>query len=103
MQRFLRLSAVEAEAAMKPQLVDGKWKQPMISGRKIAMIKKNAERNGLVGSWVEGQGGWLEAWDRQQKHHVMKPPKGHLRERNLFDRCVVFASLYCWYLRTERV
>ncbi|DBA02059.1 TPA: hypothetical protein N0F65_000306 [Lagenidium giganteum] len=86
MARILRMSAAEAEAAMKPQLVGGKWKQPMISGRKIAMIKKHAERNNLVGQWVEGQGGWLASWDRAQKHHVMRPPKGHKNERNEFER-----------------
>lgn len=88
MQRFLRMTAAEAEAAMKPSFVDGKWKQPLISGRKIAMVKKHAARNGLLGQWVPGEGGWLEGWDRQQKHHVMRPPKGHLNQRNEFDRCV---------------
>ncbi|RLN13932.1 hypothetical protein BBJ28_00013929 [Nothophytophthora sp. Chile5] len=86
MQRFIRLTAAEAEAAMKPALVDGKWKQPVISGRKIAMVKKHALRNGLVGAWVEGQGGWLETWDRPQKHHVMRPLKGHKNQRDEFDR-----------------
>jgi hypothetical protein len=89
MQRFLRMTATEAEAAMKPRLVDGKWKQPFLSNRQIALVKKNAIRNGLVGQWVEGQGGWLESWDRPQKHHVMRPPKGHKNERNEFDRFVV--------------
>ncbi|GMF26098.1 unnamed protein product [Phytophthora lilii] len=88
MQRFLRLSAAEAEAAMKPRLVDGKWKQPLISGRKVAMVKKHAARNGLVGTWEEGKGGWLETWDRAQKHHVMRPLKGHKNQRNEFERCV---------------
>ncbi|KAF1772488.1 hypothetical protein GQ600_16453 [Phytophthora cactorum] len=85
-QRFLRMSAVEAEAAMKPRLLDGKWKQPLISGRKIAMVKKHAARNGLVGTWEEGKGGWLETWDRPQKHHVMRPLKGHKNQRNEFER-----------------
>ncbi|TMW69374.1 hypothetical protein Poli38472_001530 [Pythium oligandrum] len=85
-QRFLRMSAAEAEAAMKPHLVEGKWKQPLLSRRKIAMVKKHAEQNGLVGQWIEGQGGWLEGWDRPQKHHVMRPPKGHLHQRNEFER-----------------
>lgn len=88
MERFLRMTAVQAEAAMKPQFVEGKWKQPVISGRKIALIKKHAVRNGLVGQWVEGQGGWLETWNRAEKHHVMRPPKGHLNQRNEFDRYV---------------
>lgn len=96
MEKFLRLTATQVEAAMKPTLVDGKWKQPLISGRKIALIKKNAVRNGLVGQWVEGQGGWLDAWNRAEKHHVMRPPKGHLRERNEFDRCVLRSSC-CYY------
>ncbi|RLN88856.1 hypothetical protein BBJ28_00011128 [Nothophytophthora sp. Chile5] len=94
MQRFIRLTAAEAEAAMKPALVDGKWKQPAISGRKIALVKKHALRNGLVGAWVEGQGGWLETWDRPQKHHVMRPLKGHKNQRNEFDRCVLHLSIY---------
>jgi hypothetical protein len=92
-QRFLRLSAAEAEAAMKPSLLDGKWKQPLISGRKIAMVKKHAARNGLVGSWEAGKGGWLETWDRPQKHHVMRPLKGHKNQRNEFDRCVIRLQL----------
>uniref|UniRef100_A0AAV1TUL1 Large ribosomal subunit protein mL59 domain-containing protein n=1 Tax=Peronospora matthiolae TaxID=2874970 RepID=A0AAV1TUL1_9STRA len=86
MQRFLRLNAAAAEAAMKPQLVDGKWKQPLLSGRKVAMVKKHASRNGLLGTWEEGRGGWLETWDRPQKHHVMRPLKGHKNQRNEFDR-----------------
>jgi hypothetical protein len=86
LQRFLRLTAVEAEAAMKPQLVDGKWKQPLLSRRKIAIVKKHAVKNGRVGEWVEGEGGWLETWDAPLKHHVMRPPKGHLNQRNEFDR-----------------
>ncbi|RLN54133.1 hypothetical protein BBJ29_008477 [Phytophthora kernoviae] len=86
MQRFIRLSAAEAEAAMKPKLVEGKWMQPMISGRKVAMVKKHALRNGLVGTWEEGKGGWLESWDRPQKHHVMRPLKGHKNQRNEFER-----------------
>ena len=89
MQRFLRLSAAAAEAAMKPQLVDGKWKQPLLSGRKVAMVKKHASRNGLLGTWEEGRGGWLETWDRPQKHHVMRPLKGHKNQRNEFDRWVI--------------
>lgn len=88
MEQFLRMTAAQAEAAMKPTLVGGKWKQPLIPGRKVALIKKHAVRNGLVGQWVEGQGGWLETWDRAEKHHVMRPPKGHLNQRNEFDRCV---------------
>ncbi|KAJ0402705.1 hypothetical protein P43SY_007847 [Pythium insidiosum] len=86
MQRFLRMSVAEAEAAMKPHLVDGKWKQPLLSRRKIAMVKKHAVQNGLVGQWVEGQGGWLPTWDRAEKHTVMRPPKGHINERNEFER-----------------
>ncbi|KAI9895915.1 hypothetical protein PsorP6_019059 [Peronosclerospora sorghi] len=86
MQRFLRMTSAEAEAAMKPRMVDGKWKQPLTSGRKIAMVKKHAIRNGLVGTWQEGKGGWLETWDRPQKHYVMRPPKGHKRERNELER-----------------
>ncbi|GAB9465583.1 hypothetical protein Gpo141_00002987 [Globisporangium polare] len=86
MEQFLRMTAAQAEAAMKPTLVGGKWKQPLIPGRKVALIKKHAVRNGLVGQWVEGQGGWLETWDRAEKHHVMRPPKGHLNQRNEFDR-----------------
>ncbi|CAI5724370.1 unnamed protein product [Hyaloperonospora brassicae] len=86
MQRFLRLSAAEAEAAMQPTLVAGKWKQPLLSGRKVALVKKHAARNGLLGTWEAGKGGWLETWDRPQQHHVMRPPKGHKNQRNEFDR-----------------
>lgn len=86
MERFLRMTAAEAGAALKPALVDGKWKRPLLSGRKAALVKKQAARNGLVGQWVPGEGGWLEAWDRAQKHHVMRPPKGHKHQRNEFDR-----------------
>lgn len=96
MEQFLRMTAVQAEAAMKPTLVGGKWKQPLISGRKVALIKKHAVRNGLVGQWVEGQGGWLETWGRAEKHHVMRPPKGHLNQRNEFDRCVFIFAILLW-------
>ena len=88
-QRFLRLSAAEAEAAMRPTLVAGKWKQPLLSGRKVAMVKKHAARNGLLGTWEAGKGGWLETWDRPQQHHVMRPLKGHKNQRNEFDRYVM--------------
>lgn len=87
-QRLVRMTAVEAEAAMKPQFLDGKWKQPALSRRKIAMVKKHAEKSGLVGQWVIGEGGWLQTWDRPAKNSVMRPPKGHKHERNEFDRYV---------------
>lgn len=93
MERFLRMTAAEAGAALKPSLVDGKWKRPLLSGRKAALVKKQAARNGMLGQWVPGEGGWLEAWDRPQKHHVMRPPKGHLNQRNEFDRHVVYCCV----------
>ncbi|KAF0717571.1 hypothetical protein DYB37_002079 [Aphanomyces astaci] len=86
MQRFLQLSAEEASLALRPTLVKGRWKNPMISLRQQATVKKVAIQNGTVGSWTPGQGGWLEAWDTQKKHTVMRPPKGHANERREEDR-----------------
>merc|ERR1711920_611778 len=86
MNRFLKMTAEDASMALRPKLVDGKWKKPMISKRQQSFIKKQAAKNGLMGQWVPGQGGWLMAWETPDAHRVMRPPKGHLRHRNVAER-----------------
>ena len=86
MQRFLRASAVEAGEMLRPTLVDGQWRRPLISKRKAAALRKTAIRNGTYGNWVEGCGGWLRDWDPVAQHTVPNPPRLHSNMRNLDDR-----------------
>nr|CCA22383.1 conserved hypothetical protein [Albugo laibachii Nc14] len=86
LRRMLRLSAEEAGAALRPSFVDGKWRQPLLSSRRAVMLKKRAQAGNLVGKWIVGHGGWLPEWDKPNKHHVMRPPKGHKNERNVHER-----------------
>lgn len=86
LRRMLRLSAEEAGAALRPTFVDGKWRQPLLSSRRAVMLKKRAQAENLVGKWIVGHGGWLPEWDKPNKHHVMRPPKGHKNQRNVHER-----------------
>lgn len=89
LRRIVQLPAEQAGAALRPKFVQGKWKRPMLSGRKAMQLKQKAKENDLLGNWIVGQGGWLPQWDKPNKHRVMRPPKGTKHERNELQRFVI--------------
>lgn len=45
------------------------------------MLRKRAIIEGTFGSWSPIHGGWLPEWDEPVKVPLLKPNKGHKRER----------------------
>ena len=79
MNRF-RTSARLAEA-LKPQLVDGKWRKPKVSARYANRLRKEAIVAGRYGTFVEGEGGWDWRWDKRQAMRVTMTPKLSKQQR----------------------
>lgn len=52
-----------------------------MSRRKAADLRKLALKDGTFGSFTPMQGGWDPAWDAPRKIFMLRPYKGHKRER----------------------
>lgn len=68
-------------AALKPRKVETKdghrWRAPELTAMKAKKLKKRI---------IAAGGEWDRSWEKQKKLWVMRPPKGHLHERNKQDR-----------------
>jgi hypothetical protein len=87
--RALRLLAAHGGAALRPSLDKGKYIAPLVPRRIAADVRKRAIVQGTYGSFSLPVGGWDPAWDETKKMFVMRPYKGHLRDRNRKERCVL--------------
>ena len=56
LSRSVKLISEHGAAALRPQLEGGKWRAPLVSKRKAAVIRKQALLNGTVGSFDAAQG-----------------------------------------------
>lgn len=66
----------KGEDALKPQMVNERWRRPVVSKRVAADLRKQAVRDGTYGSFDATTGvGWDPAWDgaRGQPMHLRKP------------------------------
>ncbi len=85
--RALRMLNQHGGAALVPKLDRGKYIAPKVSRRVAANLRKRALVDGTYGSFsLEQGGGWDPEWDKQPKMYMMRPFKGHLRERNRESR-----------------
>ena len=84
--RAIRLLSQHGDAALRASLEKGKYIKPMIPKRIAANARKRAIRDGTYGTFEPGVGGWDPAWDTTRKMFLLKPYKGHVRERNRPDR-----------------
>ncbi len=76
----------------------------MIPRRIAANIRNRALRDGTFGAFEPELGGWDPAWDSVRKVHMMKPYKGHARERNRAERArKVTASMEGMPARFEKL
>lgn len=81
MSKYYQLEMISK--AIKPQLVEGVWRKPKLSARRIARIRKECLRYGTING-VQAQ--WNPEWDKPKKSWIPRPPKGHADERALADR-----------------
>jgi len=84
--RALRLLSVHGEAALRPSFDKGKYMKPMVPRRIAANFRKRALLEGTYGAFEPEMGGWEPAWDNVKKVALLKPYKGHVRERNRAER-----------------
>ena len=67
---------------MTATLDRGKYIAPKVSRRVAANLRKRALVEGTYGSFSVEQGGWNPEWDKLPKMYMLRPFKGHIRERN---------------------
>ena len=84
--RSVRLLGQFGAAALKKEIKNGQYIKPMISKRIAANIRKRAIVDGTFGQYTPGIGGWDPEWDEPKGIHIMRPHRGHLRERTRNDR-----------------
>lgn len=84
--RAIRLLSIHGESALRASLDKGKYIKPMVPKIIAANLRKRAIADGTYGAFEPDLGGWDPAWDTQRKMFIMKPFKGHLRERNRPER-----------------
>lgn len=92
MSKYYQLEMISK--AIKPQLVEGVWRKPKLSARRIARIRKECLRYGTING-VQARNElcvidypieWNPEWDKPKKSWIPRPPKGHADERALADR-----------------
>jgi hypothetical protein len=59
---------------------------PLVSSRIAADIRKRSIVEGTFGTFVANEGGWDPSWDEPKKMYMLRPAKGHIRERNREQR-----------------
>lgn len=80
--------------AIKPMKVNGHWRKPKLSARRLAMLRKECLRNGTINGEPARTNRqirtdnieWNPEWDRPQKAWIPRPPKGHADERKQAER-----------------
>ena len=82
----LKILSQYGEKALKSHISNGKYYGPLVSRRRQANLRKTAIINGTYGKFEPFKGGWNPDWDRPRKMFVIKPAKGHIRERTRADR-----------------
>ena len=80
--RAIRLLSLHGSAAFYPKFEFGKYVAPLISKRIAANLRKRAIIDGTFGSFSSQCGGWDPLWDKPKKVFMLRPFKGHLRERD---------------------
>ena len=80
--RSLRMLAQYGAAALQPTIERGKYIAPKVSRRVAANVRKRALVEGKFGTFSAEEGGWDPEWDLPRKMFMMRPFKGHVRERN---------------------
>lgn len=80
--RSIRLLAQHGKAALSHRIENGKYIPPLISKRIGKAMRKRSIVDGTYGSFSATQGGWDPAWDEPGKMFMLRPYRGHLRERN---------------------
>ena len=105
--RVLRLLAEHGQEALKSRVVKGKYIRPLIPKRLAAKARKRAIIDGTFGSFSlldenkKALGGWDPSWDTPRKFYFLRPPKGHIRERNRqarYFKQFIKSSFYLNYL-----
>uniref|UniRef100_A0A7S2UWN1 Large ribosomal subunit protein mL59 domain-containing protein n=1 Tax=Fibrocapsa japonica TaxID=94617 RepID=A0A7S2UWN1_9STRA len=85
--RPLEALAKLGKEAFMPRFMNGRFRRPLIGKRRAANIRKYAIKNGTYGSFSPETGvGWDPAWDKPKAVWIMRPPKGHLRQRDRQQR-----------------
>lgn len=77
-------------AALRPTKNEiGHWRQPALTARQSARLRREAVLRGKVGTYDAATGeGWLLEWDAQRRATVMKVPRIHGHIRAQPARCV---------------
>ncbi|KAK8800800.1 hypothetical protein WA538_004140 [Blastocystis sp. DL] len=81
MSKYYQLETIAK--VIKPQLVNGVWRKPKLSARRVARIRKECLRYGTINGV---QTKWDPEWDKPKKSWIPRPPKGHAYDRALPDR-----------------
>uniref|UniRef100_A0A7S4KCW7 Large ribosomal subunit protein mL59 domain-containing protein n=1 Tax=Odontella aurita TaxID=265563 RepID=A0A7S4KCW7_9STRA len=90
----IRMLIRHGEQALRPQFVNEKWRRPLISMRKAAVIRKGAIKDGTYGSFDPENGkGWNPMWDTPRKITSLRLPKETKRERTREARASKIESL----------
>eukprot|EP01035_Chromulina_nebulosa_P018088 gene18088-23736_t len=79
--RIVALLSKLGADALQPKMVNGRYFGPLVSKRKAADLRKRAIIEGTFGTFSTVFGGWKPEWDEPKKIALIKPQKGHLRER----------------------
>lgn len=80
--RAIRMLGQHGGAALTASLDRGKYIAPKVSRRVAANLRKRALVEGTYGSFSVENGGWDPEWDKMPKMYMMRPYKGHKRERD---------------------
>ena len=90
--RSIRLLTQYGVDALRPALVNGRYIGPMIPRRKAADLKKRAIIEGTYGEFTPNVGGWNPDWEIPRKMYIIKPDKGHSRERTREQRYISYCD-----------
>ena len=84
--RSIRLLAIHGQKALEPKIEKGRFHAPLVSKRLAANLRKRSIIEGTFGSFSPIHGGWDPSWDTPKNIFIIKPDKGHLRDRNRPER-----------------
>jgi hypothetical protein len=79
-----------------PRQTEDGWRRARLSGRRAALLRKRAVREGAFGTYDAATGrGWLAEWDERlhpRTSTVMRPPKGRKHDNDLRKRLADIAK-----------
>lgn len=92
MSKYYQLDMIAK--AIKPQLVEGVWRKPKLSARRVARIRKECLRYGTINGVKAGNNysfyfyglEWNPEWDKPQKSWIPRTPNGHIYDRKKEER-----------------